>query len=561
MAAITTAQAGDWADTATWVGGVVPTVGDTATIFHDVTVTTSVSVDGITLNEVLAISGTLTLNGNVSCALSGWRLEVQAGGTLDLAGFTITPIAAGEYRFQGTSVNRAAVTSSAAAGVFGAPGVNVVTANFTYCDFDNIGGTLGRTQTSAIVQVCTYCTFTNCTTFDIDVTGTNAAAGFIIEYNKVTDWASATPVASNSYALGILQTAASPTATRRFRFNVLDNSTNASAGLLRIRANRVDFSDNILNEVVLETASSPTYTVACNKNFWSMPVTQDVLRIAGTLSEFCGNYIHFPQGGHILTPGSTINLPICGNIWDIDGASAKGMNAVLFTSALSGNVKISSNIQIGEGNQLAFTVNPSGGSIQFRKNTNNTDNEGTLGSGQFFSPWMITEQLATNVSPAAMEFWDNLLYDPNDNNTQDAAIDLIGATADQIDLVDYNCGWGVPNGSYTFSFVNVTITGGVGANDFSLDPQFVAVGRDLAAWDASLGGPGTSSNAVAELKKRNDSDWDSRYEVGALLKWVAAGYQPQNAAVQAGRHGGSAGAGALKKTVAVPLVSWAGSRA
>jgi len=558
MAAYTSSQDGDWSVSATWGGAGVPGSGDTATISHAVTVSDAQTCGAVTLNKTLNISGVFTLGGNVGCAASGWRIDIQAGGTLDLFGYTITPTAAGEYRASGTPLARATVTSGAAQGSFAAPGANAVTLSATYCDFDNIGGTLGRTHTSAIVQTVTYCTFENCGRVDVDATGVNVGCGFIFEYNRITDWASATPVASSSLIPNIYQTTAAGVATRRARFNVWDNSMNANVGAFEVRALGADVSENVAIEAKLSAPAPHSPTI--NRNFWSMENDQDVVKIGAVFSSFCGNYVHFPQGGHIMTPANNVDVNISGNIFDAtDGG--EGINAVLFTAQAS-NVKISNNILFGKGNLLAYTNNPNSGSMQFRKNTTAVDHAGVLGNGQYFAPWLIAEQTATNITPAAAEYWDNFHFDTDDSNSFDAAIDLLGTTADQIDLVNYNGAWGTPNGnpSPPLNYVNVTITGGVGANDAAVDPQFFDRSRDLAGWDATLGGPGTTSNAISELKKLNQSDFNDDYRVSKLFDYVASGYQPQNASMALGRYGGTVGACSIAKSVNVPLASWFSGR-
>jgi hypothetical protein len=47
VSTIASAAAGNWNETATWTGGVVPGAGDTATINHTVTLTANASVGGI----------------------------------------------------------------------------------------------------------------------------------------------------------------------------------------------------------------------------------------------------------------------------------------------------------------------------------------------------------------------------------------------------------------------------------------------------------------------------------------------------------------------------------
>lgn len=565
MAAFTSTQDGDWAEAATWGGGGVPGSGDTATVSHNVDVTTTVTVGGLTLNDTLYITGSLTLAGAAGCASASWLLHVGPGGALDLGAQTITPTAAGEYRFIGTSGSRATVTSTGSQGTFGAPGVNPVTLNWQYCDIDSVAGYPGRTQTSAIVQNITRCTFDNCGLMSLDTTGVSTGAGFIFEYNKVSNWADATPRTANAGIPYFYQTNTSTTAPRRVRFNVFDNSMNTNSGAVSVRTKNAEVYGNIFINTVFDQTNITGNDIFIQRNFFWHDTATPLTTADDRISYFTGNYVRYATSVHMFDAPANTDGIFSGNIIDCsDGdANTPGFNALVY-GAHTSTVAWINNILLGEGNILAYTTNPGAGAEMYlRQNTTYVDNAGQLGSGQYFAPILIAEQSATNISPGASEIFDNLHYDFDDSNTDDPLIGLIGATADQIDLVDYNCGWGSPGGTLTPSYVQVTITGGVGAHDFSVDPQFAdtsVVG--LAAWDASLGGPGTEANAVTELKKRNDADWDTNYDVENLWRYVFEGFMPQNAALKAGRYGGTVGAASPVKDVAgAGIVSWLSARA
>lgn len=107
-------------------------------------------------------------------------------------------------------------------------------------------------------------------------------------------------------------------------------------------------------------------------------------------------------------------------------------------------------------------------------------------------------------------------------------------TADQMTYVGYNGLYNMPEtiGAY----YNVAISGksfgddGLGLGDIYTDPAFVDPTRNLATWDAYNGGNGTSLNAITEMLKLNDHDFDPNYTVENLNAHVRGGFAPTNSA-------------------------------
>jgi hypothetical protein len=103
-----------------------------------------------------------------------------------------------------------------------------------------------------------------------------------------------------------------------------------------------------------------------------------------------------------------------------------------------------------------------------------------------------------------------------------------------------NCGFNLLTGSNGKGYDLLEFSSGTpGANDVATNPNFVDAARRLSKWDTSLGGAGTTANALAQLRKRNDtSGYNTAYTINALLTYVRAGFRPTNVALKGTAHDG-----------------------
>lgn len=552
MTAYTSSQAGDWTSSATWGGAGVPGVADTASVGHAVTISTAVTCGGIALTAMLTISGSLTLAGNMTMA-GAWDLVMQPGASLSLGGNTITPSSAGDYIFNGTAENRCTVTGP---GSFAAMGVNVVIPYLTFVDFSGLTDVyIGRTHTSAGFIVMEDCTVDGCEVFSIDGTGAGANCGFRVVRNRFTNQSHATPVASAKYYPGIYVYSAPGTKERTFSHNLVSNAGAAADAYVYLRAAGAVAEGNVFDDArIFSGYATQSYV---GNFFYNSKYESYFNNSSGNIfGQMIGNYFYYAQGNHMFVFQPATGVSWLGNIFDAVNAGV-GANMLLSTSTLfSGDHAIRSNIVLGTGNLICFTANPTGGSVDLSQNTFVMDNAGQTGSGQYFPPWLLTEGAATDVSPCEIAIHSNLHVDSDDTNTADRVVDIIAATADCIDYLDYNVGWGEPAGTPTppILYQGVSITGGHAVNDAAVDPDFVAPGRDLSVWDAARGGAGTQAAALARLRAMNSGSEDGR--PADLISWVARGYQT-GAYIKNGNAGQHVGAvSPTKNTTGVPLLVW-----
>jgi hypothetical protein len=121
---------------------------------------------------------------------------------------------------------------------------------------------------------------------------------------------------------------------------------------------------------------------------------------------------------------------------------------------------------------------------------------------------------------------------------------IIGAGGSPVDgyftVSDFNLGWSTTGAAFTdnYGYADAKFGAAPGPNDVNVNPQLVDHTRDLAAFDASLGGAGTIANFLAEIAKMNTATHDANYTPVAAHAFVKAGWAPQNATVQNAGHDG-----------------------
>lgn len=563
MTAYTSTQTGNWNDVATWGGGGSPSSGaDTATISTDHTVTIPAGVTitcgaitfgaGSATRTTLTINGTLEMAGAITMAAAS-AMTAGAGAALDLNGYDITGPAPGEYTFIGTANSRITILSTGTAGRF-LSGGNGLVPDFRYCDFSGLGNSvLGRTHGGAVrFANYQYCTFTNCGSLALEETSVQDNAGFLLSHCDFRNQSTADPETSNAWYPLLSQSNALGTRARTIEYCTW-NKTSGVNSVMWIDATAVNVNSCVIEGCKIyanATAPSPAFSDC----FIGNELDQELFKTGNTyFDSFTNCFLHYDQAGHPISIAGAGPYTITGSIFD--GSEGDVGTNWFLGGAFNGTVTFSQNICLGQGVMWTFTAN-SAPTLTFSRNTLYMDNGGTTTGtpAQYFSPLLLTEQASTLTG--TVNIYDNLMVDPDSSTARDALVDLLTDTANQLDICDYNAGWGYPLGGSSPAVLyraNGADLAGFGTHDFSADPQFVAKTRRLATWDAANGGPGTEANAIAELLKLNGTGGthDADYTVALLVTWVKAGFVPQNAALQGtGRTGDDIGAQDV-----VPIVS------
>lgn len=291
MAAITSAQAGDWNNTATWTGGVIPVSGDTVTISHAVTVpfaytavcgtspTSDAGTVALTINAAMTINGTLQWQGPVRQGNA--TVTVGAGGTITYDASGAADPAAALYAWQiaqnnsqanaklvlnGTSGSHCTVdsVSNHRSGGFGATGTGWTDGGrleATFTDFSYQGAAtstgnllVGRPSSGSVIF--DDCTIDNCGQIQIAALG--AAATLRIQRTRLTN------PANTSFSVQVTATTAKTTGSRQIlnsdlagRVYILGSSSNSTGFELDdniIRVSSINAS-SLSNAIIITTGA------------------------------------------------------------------------------------------------------------------------------------------------------------------------------------------------------------------------------------------------------------------------------------------------------------------
>lgn len=540
MAAYTSTQSGNWNDAATWGGAGIPGASDTATITGQHTVTVPVGYSGTCgalalsagasgTRTKLQINGTFDFAGAVTMATYS-DLNLGAGATLDFNGNSLTRAASSICRFNwiGTAESRATVISTGSAGTIPVMG-GLLTSDIQYCDISGMGNSeYGRTHTTggALLNY-EYSTWTGCGKVYLDGTGNQANQGFLVSR---CDFRNPTAGAGTEYPY-LYQAGAKGVNPRTLEYCTWDTDQ-ATPIEPWPRAPNTTMTGCVLANAQI---TSHFNTLELVGNFFSNLLDGHILTESSTTARHAlldGNYVY--QGPvSVHTFGyqvSSDSFAWTDNVFEVElGGTGYGTNWALSTAPFTGTVSITGNLWIGNfGTAITFTGAGAAGTVTLANNTFYGEN---YAQGDNFPTLLLTEQTG-DITGGTISIYNNILLDPNSATAPDKAIFLRTNTAAQVDTCDYNCGWAYPAGAQTPPLTYADSDGAMselGTNDFSLDARFVDRDRNLAAWDAFLGGPGTADNAISELLKFNSGDWNASYNVVDLVDWVRRGFAPLNA--------------------------------
>lgn len=579
MTAITTTTSGDWNQGGTWTGGVVPGNGDTVTLNHNVTVTDDRTVGhspvaGHGTKAILISSGsTLTINTGVTLKCRG---DIQLSGSNTVRSLVLNPGAIFEFdaSVAGTPATARYTMTNPSQYAGSQPCLYVNGSSGSRCQIrSNAGGANGRIVGSGANYYglidAQYCDFTRigdasnyAVDFRVNSDGSDALASKFSLINCIFDACGdlRSDQAMGAYAKFTLQNCTFKNSVGTY--NLTCTMYNDKAGTTSVRL----IDGNVFDKPPFLQA--PRDAVITNNFFnlgWTTSNTDaaegwasfsnNLIRAIGTVDTFIlngsmlNNYFIYNDSAktnpHFLQAPTYAATPIVidGVIFEFDGNDGNGDCILVGTPAGARTLTVQNCIVLpnpaGEASgTLLSALGSANTTININKNTFMMGTAGGIAVGETYA----------GHSGMLASFKNNLAWDTSargyklfDSGGNDSVSNLVTSGN-----ANYNGGYNNLAGSNLKGYNNLEFSAGSpGANDVSGDPDFVDATRDLAAWDALNGGAGTISNALAELRKKNDaSGYDSSYVISNLIAWVKAGFAPQNA-IYDGTGDGGADIGAM----------------
>ncbi len=545
-AAFTSKADGNWSASGqtTWNESGVPGDGDTVTIGagHDITVDVNTTVgdspDPTPANVITAnTTGSLTVANGVTFTIKGCVQMEDGNFTMGAGSVVEFQVPTGlRYWFRtgkahsdtskiiinGSSGSRAAFRSSAGAGIayIDAQGFfanSLIDAH--YCDFTRIGDAtedFAEPYGNAAGQdfFLNHCTLDECGAID-NTSNVHADADFRLLDVKFTDTVAAKCVEFQA-------SAAIGSGVRQFEGVSFDKTCDFFSPM-----------DTTFQNVYFTEGFTGTAGTAAWDQFEDCFVRKSAQanqNVFGDVTD-CYWYKASVDNPHFLGPTTGRGLAISGVVFEHGGTQENGdcITALAASAAYSYSAT----------NCIVLPNNNGGVSGTLMSLLGNANNTWTVNHNTYIGKLGATAAIAeTYTGHAGMltSFRSNLAWHPtsatavilDDSGTDDAVNDYV------TDL-GYN---GVWNGAATLYALDVAndVANDLTANDVSGDPQFVDETRDLASWDASLGGAGTDSAALARIAA-------DPYLIDDLVTWVKAGFVPTNSAFDGTAHdGGDIGA-------------------
>lgn len=560
-----TAGAGDWNDTATWEGAIIPGDGDSAEIGHAVAVSAAqtigasakpVEAPAIDIKSggslVVETGIQLTVKGDIICpASNATKLDLEAGAIIEFDGAeNYRILLPGQYpgttpvlRARGASGNRAQIrTKSGATGRAYIVGDGTNYSGLVDLEFATLTR-LGSASINAIESGLAGTSDTEYSLFRlidciIDTCGevgwyTNIGSHARVTLQR-TLWKST--VSTNSLGWKSFVNLAG------LGVRLIDEC-DFDKHVELLAPQDLTITSNIFGQGYTTTVGESDGWALSDGNLVVLDATFDTLNPCGDISneywihsDEAAVNPHFMQAGVYPAVGTQT---VDGCIYEFAGTDGQGDCILLATPGSAATVEVKNCITLPNsgGDSSGTLISALGNANVTFSAENNTvfcGGQPGIAVGETYAGHTdMVSSIRGNI------FWDRVTgrsFKVADSGTDDTVSDLISSAN-----LGFNAGFRMQSGSNGKGYDKLEFSAGTpGVGDIvEIDPLFIDSARDLRKWDQSLSGPGTIANAISEIRKRNeDSGYNSSYSIPALLSYVRGGFAPTQASYANTDHNG-----------------------